>query len=225
MKYLKTYNESLRDKMTPISKDKWEEILSEVDLDVDPTGEISILMYNPRQFNYVGSNSQIKQVHIEENKVTRLTGPFVVILDFLKNFYTTSTGNALAMIKNRLDESLRNKMLPKSEEEILNNLNADPNATYKKSKKSGVGTYLIGEYTTTYDVLVDLFGEPDLEDWIGNNFYWRLEGNNGRFVCIYDNNSGLEGYELIEQPYKWHIGGTHPEDANNLIGYIIRNSK
>jgi len=122
------------------------------------------------------------------------------------------------------NESIRDKMSPKSEDEILISLNADPNVSYKNTHKSGVGTHLIGEYTTSYDVLVKLFGKPQLEDWIGNNFYWSLISNNGHIVTIYDNNSGLEADELKNQEYKWHIGGKDSQDANNLIGYIIKNT-
>jgi len=124
-----------------------------------------------------------------------------------------------------LNESIRDKMTPPSEEKILKNLDADPNVSYKKTKRSDVGTYLIGEYDTTYDTLVKLFGKPKKEDWIGNNFVWNLLANNGHLVTIYDNNFGLDAGELKKRTYRWHIGGTDPQDANNLIAYIIRNSK
>jgi len=133
----------------------------------------------------------------------------------------------LGIIKKHLNtnESLRDKMTPKSKEEILDSLNANPDITYERTKRSGVGTHLVGEYTIPYDELVELFGEPGIGDWIGNNFYWNLTASNGRMVRIYDNNSGLEGYELMDMDYKWHIGGSEQQDANDLIGYIVRNTK
>ena len=122
------------------------------------------------------------------------------------------------------NESLRDKMTPKSTEEILKSLNAKPDVSYTKLKGGISGTHLIGEYACPYDDLVKLFGEPELEEWIGNNFMWKLKADNGHILTIYDNGSGLEGYEIMEIDYRWHIGGTDPKDANDLIGYIIRNT-
>ena len=123
-----------------------------------------------------------------------------------------------------LTESIRDMMTPKSIEEILSSLGGNPDAKFFSVNKSATGTYLVGEIYTNYDKIAKLFGEPFEEYWIGNNFYWVVQSDNGHLLTIYDNNSGLEPEELMEIDYSWHIGGTDKQDGKDLIYYIYRNT-
>ena len=121
-----------------------------------------------------------------------------------------------------VNESVRDAMKPKSKEEIMNSLDGNPTVKFRRSKKTGTsGTFLIGEIDMNYYDIVNLFGEPDEDEYIGNNFYWVLESSDNHLVTIYDNNSDLEFYELMEEPnYPWHIGGNNKEDYKDLLYYI-----
>jgi len=224
MKYLKSYNESIRDKMTPKTKT---DILNLS----DSSKRDFVWYFYKSNFNDKEKFLSFIKLYLgisTYNRIKKITDrwiqPHTLIHKILNKNELDKIIN-LSYFKNKINESIRDKMTPKSEEEILRDLNADPNVSYKKSRNSMVGTYLIGEYDTTYDTLVKLFGKPKKEDWIGNNFLWNLSTNKGHHVTIYDNNSGLDADELKEKTYRWHIGGKDPQDANNLIGYIIRNSK
>jgi len=236
MKYLQSYNESLRDKMTPKSKEEIDDKLknyssgdkllmacskgllwlvkdiTESGYDINRAGsyalELAIVKGHHDIVHYlVDQGSYIYPKFLD---IAREVGRYE-IADYLEQHMRTN-------------ESLRDKMTPKSDEEIMDILNANPDVSYKALKGGLAGTWMIGEYKCSYYDLVKLFGEPHLEDWIGNNFMWKLKADNDHIVTIYDNGSGLEGYEIMEMDYKWHIGGTDPKDANDLIGYIIRNT-
>ena len=122
------------------------------------------------------------------------------------------------------NESIRDRMKPKSKEEILSSLDGDPNATFKKVNRDMLSSWLIGEIVTTYDDIVMLFGKPRNDNWIGNNFTWVFKSNNNRLVSIYDSNTGLNKDEMREGLHKWHIGGTVDQDAKDLISYIMKNT-
>ncbi len=122
-----------------------------------------------------------------------------------------------------LTESLTDKMVGKSKDEILNNLNYDLNTTFKPSKAIG-GSWLQGEYNTTYNTLVKLFGNPIINNDLESNYEWVLVDNNGHKVRIYDRNPEFDFSEYRDKDYSWHIGGRDKQVANNLIGYIINNT-
>ena len=65
------------------------------------------------------------------------------------------------------------------------------------------GTHLVGTVNTTYDELVQCFGEPDLYNGDKTNVEWCLEFADGTVATIYD-------WKMPEVPYgyyDWHIGG------------------
>lgn len=65
------------------------------------------------------------------------------------------------------------------------------------------GTWLQGYISTTYQRLVDLFGEPEL--YVDNKVQaeWTLE-HDGTIITIYDyKNYGVDA----EKNTEWHIGG------------------
>lgn len=123
----------------------------------------------------------------------------------------------------QIDESIRDQMTPKSKEEIMNGIEGDENVTFTPTKKGISGTFLVGEINMSYYDIVKLFGEPEEEAWIGNNFLWILQTNDNRIITIYDNGSGLESYEIMEMDYPWHIGGTSKKDFKDISYYIYNN--
>jgi hypothetical protein len=126
------------------------------------------------------------------------------------------------------NESLRDQMIPKSNEDvikayenILSEIDYDPNAEFKPTKKVPSGTWLLDEFETTYDILVEMFGEPEIVDWDGTFYFWTLKTTNDRLLGIYDRHSNYSQEELKIKPYKWHISGTEIQDKDNLIAKII----
>jgi len=155
----------------------------------------------------------------------------------LKPIYTSSWVNInistdFSKVKRELNkyithnESLRDKMTPKSKEEILSKLEFH-NVTFEPTRITPAPSWLIGEITTTYDALVKVFGKPtneDLDEDSENHFEWCVKSSDGHVCNIYDRHYG-EGYEkLMKIEYKWHIGGRDTKDANNLIAFIIKNT-
>lgn len=126
--------------------------------------------------------------------------------------------------KFKVFEGIRDKMTPKSKEDILKNIDGNPTVTFKRIHIEVTSTFLIGEIEANYYDLLQLFGEPSEEEWIGNNFHWSLESSKGNYITIYDNNSGMEGYELMDVDYHWHIGGTDKADFNDLAYYIYNHT-
>ena len=65
------------------------------------------------------------------------------------------------------------------------------------------GTCLQGYIKTTYDELVNVFGEPTTLKGDKVNVEWTIRFSDGTVASIYD-------WKLSETPmdvYKWHIGG------------------
>ena len=145
-------------------------------------------------------------------------------------------------------ESLEDILRPKSRKEILDNIGGRDDLTFKKSKKSSSGTYLIGEINVSYDNLVKLFGEPQLklkkdDDGYKTSTQWTLEDNEGRVYTIYDYKmTTLYGEDLTPEEfrklpsYTWHIGGEeeekpitnimnifHKTGGEDLVRYIYKN--
>jgi len=229
LKINKTTNESLRDQMKPISRDEVKNKLKQkigVNDDV-----ISILKWNPgglRKIHGLERYESLKQSYYDSNE-SKITGDIIDIIEWVRNFVDLQYDAAinwvrLNVIRDKTNESIRNKMTPKSKVEILKSLNADPNATFERVNRDMLSSWLIGEINTTYSNIVSLFGEPKENDWIGNNFMWVLKSNNNRLISIYDNNSGLSKDKMRENLYKWHIGGTVDQDAKDLIAYIYKNT-
>ena len=65
------------------------------------------------------------------------------------------------------------------------------------------GTSYMGSVKTTYNRLVEIFGEPHLRDGDKTTAEWVLEFQDGTIATIYD-------WKLSETPtyeYNWHVGG------------------
>jgi len=172
MKHLKTYNESLRDQMTPKSKEELNSLIGDIGFNVDSI--ISIDVYNPHEFNLVSSASEIKQSNSTTPGWSILTGPFMLLFEYVKDYYNMTREEALRTIKKDLiqNESLRDHMKPKSEDEI-NKFKDEINNVYIKQEKANYEflKYLesIG-FTFDYDterIKNDNF-EPQLSSQIGN---------------------------------------------------------
>ena len=81
-----------------------------------------------------------------------------------------------------------------------------------------VGTSLQGKVTTTYDKLVEVFGEPTMTDaspYEKVNAQWTLE-----FKIPFTDDTGIEDFDTVvatiynwkdgyipTEKYEWHIGG------------------
>jgi hypothetical protein len=125
--------------------------------------------------------------------------------------------------QSNINESIRDKMTPKTKAEIMGGIGGDENVTFTPSKRGISGTFLVGELDMSYYDIVKLFGEPEEEAWIGNNFLWVLQTNDNRLITIYDNNSDLEFEEIMEMDYPWHIGGRSTKDFKDISYYIYNN--
>jgi len=129
----------------------------------------------------------------------------------------------------KLNEGIRDKMTPKSKEEVLKSLNANPDREFKTSKISGSG-FLIGTFYTTYDNLVELFGRPkeldeDYDEEAAETlFYWDVISDDGHILGIYDRHSGFTKEELMNKEYGWHIRGRIEQDAKDLSYFIYKNT-
>lgn len=78
------------------------------------------------------------------------------------------------------------------------------------------GTSLRGQWYTTYDRLVEVFGEPTLgpnDDGDKVSCLWVIEFYDGEIATIYD----WKTYETPVMPYSWHIGGHHPGVEQRII--------
>jgi hypothetical protein len=82
------------------------------------------------------------------------------------------------------------------------------------------GTSLQGYITTSYDKLVEAFGQPDMEQGDKTTCEWHIE------FIVYDEDEGefpmyatVYDWKVDNTPYgeyKWHIGG-HSTDAEDLV--------
>ena len=75
---------------------------------------------------------------------------------------------------------------------------------FKKAdfRKANMSSYK-GSVKTTYDRLVQVFGEPHLRDGDKTTVEWVVEFDDGTVATIYD-------WKLSETPtyeYNWHVGG------------------
>ena len=241
MKYLVTFNESIRDKMTPKSK---EDIRISIKNKLDINGDyIEVKIPEPKELKKIRSllnlsdkyNLDIKDY--KDNNILicgDIIGVFFFI-EFYLNYTLINKTNSKTffikyilnnIVKNTLNESIRDKMIPKTKEEILSNLDYK-NVTFKPTTKSSGSGWLIGEIITSYDNLVKLFGKPiyrNLEPYEETHFIWSVESNDGKILEIYDRHYNGRYEKLMEIEYKWHIGGRDNKDANDLIAYIYKNT-
>jgi hypothetical protein len=159
--------------------------------------------------SYVPTGKLVRKPHIQ------------MILQVQRSF---GSNESIMNFNEFVNESIRDKMTPKSKKEIMDSLESNPNIEFHRIKRGAGGTFLVGEIDMNYYDIVKLFGEPDEDEWIGNNFYWAVKSSDGRIITIYDNESGLEPEELMEVNYPWHIGGTGNRDFKDLSYYIYNNT-
>jgi hypothetical protein len=71
------------------------------------------------------------------------------------------------------------------------------------------GSSYKGDITTTYDKLVELFGEPSKNSGDGKtDVNWKVEFENGEVANIYNYKNGVKyGNPNIETITEWTIGG------------------
>lgn len=84
------------------------------------------------------------------------------------------------------------------------------------------GTSYKGEITTTYNRLVELFGEPSRSSGDGKmDVKWDVEFENGIVGSIYNYKNGVRyGNPNIESITEWNIGG-HKSECVKLIKELI----
>ena len=76
------------------------------------------------------------------------------------------------------------------------------------------GTSLVGYITTTYNKLVNLFGDP-CTDYDKSTAHWNIQAQDGTVVTIYD----YKEYSTPTSMYRWHVGG-HSEKALQLVEFL-----
>ena len=76
------------------------------------------------------------------------------------------------------------------------------------------GTSLVGYVTTTYNKLVNLFGDP-CTDYDKSTAHWNIQAQDGTVATIYD----YKEYSTPTSMYRWHIGG-HSEKALQLVEFL-----
>jgi len=197
MKYLKSYNESIRDMMAPVSKE-------EVDKAVQKMDTIDILR-------------NIQRGRLDDSYLP----PDEKILDYLKDI---DTFDRIRQIKSGL---IPDKFMPTKEEIIegMPNPNVIFKPTTNWGSGSGQGDIevsyndlvkLFGEPGEGDDYKVSM--EWSVEDQDGNivNIYdWKA-------TTLYD--SDLYDPEELKEldSFEWNIGAKNKEDAKNLIGYVYK---
>ena len=82
-----------------------------------------------------------------------------------------------------------------------------------------VGTCLQGYIHTSFDRLVDTFGQPTVSDSCDGKtrVEWRLRFSDGTIATIYDWKESV-GLESVNQ---WHIGGTTNQAVENVIRSVV----
>ena len=88
------------------------------------------------------------------------------------------------------------------------------------------GSSLLDYIDTTYDVLVDLFGEPDDSDGYKVDWEWQVEFDCGTIATIYNWKNGPnycgEAGVGCHQVKQWHVGGFQHR-AVRLVEQAINN--
>lgn len=142
------------------------------------------------------------------------------------------------LFSDKLYESIRDMMTPKSREDIINSLKGDKTVVFKPTPTyDGDDTWItrIGTLDASYSDLVELFGQPNGEvDDYKSSTAWELKDNKGRFIRIsdykstilYDDDFNLPTVEEFRRlpSYGWHVQGNRKESEslmNDLTTYII----
>lgn len=145
-----------------------------------------------------------------------------------------------------INEGIRDAMKPKTKEDVLDKIgNANDIKYYRLENDDGIAGREYSYVETSYKKLVELFGEPNTEDWNWKNmFHWYLEDSDGNMFQISDkkeyeylsNNDLLpkeeddgsnweeikntvETYVMGAEELEWFIIST--SDTTNLKNYIL----
>ena len=79
------------------------------------------------------------------------------------------------------------------------------------------GTYLQGTVNTSYDRLVNLFGEPITRSDDKFQVEWAVKFDDGTLATIYDWKEDTNPSDVTE----WHIGGFSQAAVYNVIDEVI----
>jgi len=124
------------------------------------------------------------------------------------------------------NESLRDKMVGKSKEEIvasIKNSGGDKSVDldFKRIEPKSVMGYNIGSFKTSYNDLVKLFGEPEKGFSETNTYYWDFNDNQGRDIRIYDHKEYTDVLNTDPDDITtWEVLGYQTGYANEIISYI-----
>lgn len=77
------------------------------------------------------------------------------------------------------------------------------------------GTSLVGYVETTYEKLVEVFGEP-CEDFDKSTAHWSLQAPDGTVATVYD----YKTYSTPVGEYRWHVGGRSNKSLL-LVGFML----
>jgi len=84
------------------------------------------------------------------------------------------------------------------------------------------GTSFQGEYLTTYQDIVNTFGEPTCKgDGEKTTVEWIIKFENGSVATIYDWKYGYTPKDFAE----WNIGGKDKQDYYNVLFQLMRAEK
>lgn len=95
--------------------------------------------------------------------------------------------------------------------------NITPRFTVNKRSHDINGTHLQGYIKTTYNQLVEVFGEPQ-EGFDKSTAEWSIQFSDGTIATLYDYKEHSTPY----YPYDWHIGG-HNSRAALLVAEALGN--
>jgi len=129
-----------------------------------------------------------------------------------------------------INESVRDKMTPKSKEDILQSLPGRKDIIFKPTTEKNGMSESLGFINFSYSDLVKIFGEPIDYDYYNTSTLWTLKDNLGRIVMLKDYKSTKLGYPSVEEfkqlpSYNWRILGKHDEKdvVEDLKVFIVLN--
>ena len=232
MKYLKSYNESLRDKMLPKSEEEIEDAVKNLSFDrllaMISSGKLSdkYMPSDEKIENFIKDKTteELLKMIGREELPEKYMPPKEEISEFLKD-------KGLLDIMRLITMRYLPKSLEPTKQDFIDNM-SNPNITFKGTTDFGGGSGQ-GSIESSYDNLVKLFGEPMEGDDYKVSMEWSAIDNNGNIVSIYDwKSTNLYDDELPDpshlkglESFSWNIGAKNEQDAINLIGYIYKNTK
>jgi len=131
------------------------------------------------------------------------------------------------MIKNfnTYNESLRDKMLPKTKKDI--DISDLVNKKYTKTKPVSASNLKNGVVHTTFNHLVELFGQPESENWTSRmNYCWYLVDEKDNYIEIYDWNTSdfITPSVLKTGVHMWDVKSKSEKALKDVIKYIQYNT-